>query len=77
MSMSRYASKSCKAPSAKHANMMLSIIEAEHYFESENNFDAFEPTRHTRFLFLEFIGTFCHCLISAGPHVDWRAHLSV
>lgn len=50
----------------KHANMMLSIIEAEHQFESENNFDAFEPTRHSRFLIFEFVGTFCHCLISSG-----------
>ena len=50
----------------KHAKVQLSIIEAEHLFESENNFDSFEPTRHTRFVALEFIGTYCHTLVSAG-----------
>lgn len=50
----------------KHAQVMLSIIEAEHMEESENNFDTYEPTRKSRFITMEFIGTFCSTLIAAG-----------
>ena len=41
----------------KHAQMALNIIEAEHLSECDNNFDTYEPTRASRFVTLEFIGT--------------------
>jgi glycerol uptake facilitator-like aquaporin len=50
----------------KHAQMALSIIEAEHLEESENNFDTYEPTRASRFITLEFIGTYCFTLVASG-----------
>jgi glycerol uptake facilitator-like aquaporin len=50
----------------KHAQMMLSIIDAEHLDECENNFDMFDRTRKIRFIAMEFIGTFCNTLICAG-----------
>lgn len=46
--------------------MMLAYINAERDDESENNFGPYLSTRGCRFITLEFIGTFCYTLISAG-----------